>query len=404
MRANPDVVLRRFVQRETGSMALFSLFIFLSMLFMAGLAIDLMRHENERLRLQGTADRAVLAAALMGEDDDGPTPEQIARAYFAAEGFGPQLGENIAIDPIGSTGRRVTVYPAARVGTLFSQLIGIDSFDMVTPSRAEEIGGSDGPVEIEMVLVLDTSGSMNSQGKIDALRTAANQLASDILTTPGTAQNAITLVPYHSAVLPPAGWLNAYTNTVGSGPCNDWYSWTQVTNTPSQYTERFNCATNDWRTIRPYLDDPAVAQGYINQLLASGGTRIDTAVRWGATFFDPTVQPMLNTMIMQGLVNSAFTNRPYPWEQTGVMRAMVLLTDGINGGSDPDTISTCNALKAQGVTIYTVAFQAPSQGVSLMQSCASAASHFYNADVSEISAAFQGIVASIQAQALRLTL
>lgn len=397
--------LRAFVANQQGTLAVFSLFIFLSMLFMAGLAIDLMRHENERIRMQNTADRAVIAATLVNENAaSAPTPESILQAYFAAEGLTDQLGSNYNIEALGTTGRRVTVYPGAQVNTLLSSIIGIDSFDMVTPAQAEQIVGADGG-KLELVMVLDISGSMNGQGKIGAMQTAANDLITTVLDAPGTDEAAVTLVPYHSRVLPPPGVLNSFTNATGNGACNTWNSWTDLTNTPAQPTNRTGCVTDTWRTIRPYLDNPAEATGFVNQLVASGGTSIDLGVRWGAAFFDPAMRPIINDMIVAGDVDPVFQNRPLDWNTTDATRVLILLTDGQNNAaqSDTNTLEVCTALKNLNVTIYAVAFQAPAAGATLMQSCASSASHYYEADVNEIQSAFEGITNSIQAQMLRLT-
>lgn len=396
----------RFGSDQNGTIAVFSLFVFLAMILVAGLAIDLARHENERVRMQGTADRAVLAAAQANETGSGETPEQIARAYFAADNLSPQLGNQIRVTIAEDGGRTVRVVPGARIPSLFGQLLGIDSLDMVTPSEASEVMGNEGGVDVELVMVLDTSGSMNGSGKIAAMRGAANDLITQLLTDSTSSDVAISLVPYHTDVLPPTGFLNQFTNVSGSGACNTWANWSTLSNTPSLATMRRNCSTNVWRTMRPFLNDPVQAQAHINALRARGGTSTDVGMRWGAAMFDNDMAPIISNAISTGMINSAFEGRPYAWNTPNVMRALIFLTDGQNNYavSDQNTIETCTALKANGVTIYTVAFQAPTSGEQLLQACASSASHHYNADVSSIATAFQGIAGTIQAQALRLTL
>lgn len=398
--------LQSFRTDQSGTMAVFSLFVFLAMILVAGLAIDMARHENERVRMQGTADRAVLAAAQANESGSGETPEQIARAYFAADGLTPQLGNQIRVTTDEHGGHTVRVVPGARVPSLFGQLVGIDSLDMVTPAEASEAMGVQGGMDVELVMVLDISGSMNGSGKITAMQNAANDLITQLLTDPTSSDVAISLVPYHSYVLPPTGFLNQFTNASGAGACNTWANWSTLTGTPTLATARQSCATQVWRTMRPFLNDPTQAQAYVNALQASGGTSVDVGVRWGAAMFDPDMGPIISNAISTGTINPVFQGRPYGWNTPNVMRALILLTDGQNNyqSADQNTIDTCTALKANGVTIYTVAFQAPSSGQQLLQACASSASHHYNADVSNIAAAFQGIAGTIQAQALRLTL
>ena len=59
-----------FLRSEEGSITAFSLFIFLMMLFVGGMAVDLMRFETRRAALQNTLDAATLAATNLRSDSD----------------------------------------------------------------------------------------------------------------------------------------------------------------------------------------------------------------------------------------------------------------------------------------------------------------------------------------------
>lgn len=412
---SPRRILRRGCQRfaraEDGTMAVFSLFVFVAMILLGGLAVDMMRYENERIRMQGTADRAVLAATMLRQNVSGATPTQILQAYFAAEGLSDQLGSNFRIEDDPEQGRVVTVFPAATVPSLFMRLTGVDSIGMVTPARAAEAfqGGPD----VELVMVLDVSGSMNGQGKIDAMRDAAVELTTSLLNDAEEVGDVgITLVPYDTWVLPPAGFLNHFSNAAGSGACNDWLLWSQIVGSLNLLTNRVNCNTASWRTVRPYVSDPDLATTYINDLRASGTTSIDLGIRYGALFFDPTIRPAISELIANNEIDPAFEGRPYDWDEPGVVRALILLTDGQNccGERYPELLqdlnaeSVCDSLKDQGVLIYAIAYQAPSSGAALMQDCASSPSHYFNTTADGIIDVFRGITSSIQTQALRLTL
>ncbi len=403
--------LRRFAGAEDGTLAVFSLFVFLAMVLFGGLAIDMMRYENERIRLQSTADRAVLAATMMRETPGDPTREEILRAYFAAEGLEDQLGNNFTIDEDDESGRIITVYPTAMVPSLFMQLVGIDGMGMIAPAQAAETV-SGGP-DVELVMVLDVSGSMAGSAKIGAMRTAAVALTNELLTdVEEVGDVAITLVPYSTWVLPPAGFLNHFTNISGSGACNDWLLWTQITGSLNLLTTRESCDTSSWRTVRPFVSDATQAASHINALQASGTTSIDLGIRYGALFFDPSIQPAISELIANGEIDPAFEGRPRAWNEGGVVRALILLTDGENCCGqrystlvqDANAVAVCSALKAQGVLIYAIAYQAPTRGAALMQSCASSPSHYFNTTTEQIIDVFRGISASIQTQALRLTL
>lgn len=392
-------------------MAALSIFVFVAMVLFSGLAIDMMRYENERIRMQNTADRAVLAATMMRENVSNATPEQILQAYFAAEGLTDQLGDHYSVDEDSESGRVITVAPAASVPSLFMQLVGVDDIGVVTPARAAETfaGGPD----VELVMVLDVSGSMNGQQKLGAMQEAAINLSNELL---NNAQNVgdvgITLVPYDTWVLPPAGFLNHFSYTAGNGACNDWLLWTQITGSVNLLTNRQNCNTATWRTVRPYVSNATLAAQYINDLRASGTTSIDLGVRYGALFFDPSIRPAISDLIANGEVDPAFEGRPHDWDDPNVVRALILLTDGTNccgerystQMQDGNAESVCSALKAQGVLIYAIAYQAPPSGAELMQNCASSPNYFFNTSADQIIDVFRGISSSIQTQALRLTL
>ncbi|MFD1193424.1 pilus assembly protein TadG-related protein [Seohaeicola saemankumensis] len=61
----------------------------------------------------------------------------------------------------------------------------------------------------------------------------------------------------------------------------------------------------------------------------------------------------------------------------------------------------CTKMKEKGVVIYTVAFEAPSMGQSLLRDCASSPNHAFDVDGLEIASAFSSIATSIRK--LRLT-
>lgn len=398
-----------FLRDQQGTFAVFSLFVFLSMILVAGLAIDLMRHETVRLRMQGVTDRAVLAATSLRQSPNSGTPEQILTAYFAAEGLSDQLGNQYSIVDDPEEGRSITVVPTATVPSLFMRLLGINSFAVATPASAQESVGN--RVRVELVMVLDVSGSMGSGNKIGTMREAAAQLANTLLADNNDGAVAISLVPYDTWVLPPAGFLNSFTNISGSGACNDWTVWNIITNTLSQATERRSCSSATWRTVRPYQHDAAITVGHINALVAANTTSIDLGVRWGALHFDPSMQPAISDLITNGAVSPVFQGRPFDWDEPDLVRAMILLTDGQNccgsrysrAQQDLNTIAVCTELKARDVIIYSIAFQAPAGGAALMQACASSPSHYFNANVNELVAVFEAIGNNVQTQALRLT-
>ena len=390
---------------------MFSLFVFCAMLLVAGLAIDSIRHETLRVRMQGVTDRAVLAATMMGDNNGFATPEQLLESYFTAAGLEDQLNGQYEITESPWTGRNVRAVPGASVPTLFSNLIGIDEFDITTPAEAAEAVTS---VWLDIVLVVDISGSMGFNGgnRIILLRQAASQFAETLLSENEDRKVSLTIVPYDTSVLPPPSMLNHFSNLTGaSGACPDFNSWNSIANGASASMFRRECHEDEWGQIQPYIAEPGPAIAAINALQPRDVTSIDLGARWGAMFFDPTIRPAVDEMINLGQVDDDFSGRPFDWAEPNVVRAMVLMTDGENccghrysqAVQDQNTLDVCTQLKNQGVLIYTVAFEAPPAGQSLMQGCASSPSHYFDSNVGGLMNIFAAIAANVVTQTLRLT-
>lgn len=72
-----------------------------------------------------------------------------------------------------------------------------------------------------------------------------------------------------------------------------------------------------------------------------------------------------------------------------------------NSTKNTRTKAICDAAKAQGIIVYTIGFEAPSNGRAVLRDCASTDAHFYDVAGLEIKEAFKSIATSIRQ--LRLT-
>lgn len=439
MRMLSKSMLLRFLNRQDGAMVLIGLFLFVGMLFTASLALDMARFENERARVQGVADRAVLAAANIRRQGDGAiSPEEFVRGYFLAEGFTPeQLDQWTIVGGDGVTGRSVTVVPTGRMRTMLMNLIGVDDLPIAAPARAE-VGTAQ---QIEVVMVLDISGSMgirtaNGLTRLQNLKVAASTMVNDLFEDRAPGDVAITLVPYEGWVVPPPGLLDTFTNITGSGICADFRDWNDLSYWLGNATaaaavsqnqvaanairrsrgariERVNCGpTYGFRVMRPLMTDPVAINAQIEALQTLGTTSIDLGVRFGAMMMDTDMRPFINAEIDAGRLPETMRGRPFGPDTANAMRIMVLMTDGENccghrfqpAQQDTHTRMVCDNLKAEGITVFAVAFEAPQRGVNLMSYCASSPGHFFNTNGAGVSDAFRAIGRQINAQSLRLTL
>ena len=123
--------VRRFRRDEDGSMIIFTLFLILMMLIVGGMAVDLMRFETNRSRLQATSDRATLAAADL---DQTLSPEAVVRDYFEKAGLLDQLASVTVTETFNS--RMVSVQSSIQVNMMFMDLLGVSHLEAPAASTA----------------------------------------------------------------------------------------------------------------------------------------------------------------------------------------------------------------------------------------------------------------------------
>lgn len=437
-----------WLRRADGSITVFSLFVFFAMFLVAGIAVDVMRVEHERVRMQGATDRAVLSATMMRENISGATPEQIVDSFMAAEGLANFVQHPITVREYDG-GRDVLVQARARMPTTFMRLMGVDQVIVGTPAQAQEALGR---IDFELVLVLDVSGSMNDMDRMSNLRSAVLAFTESLFEIAEPGQLGISIVPYSTeVVLPPEviAHLNpsAPTNIELPGApqyCIEFGDWTNVGNqvrsirqnngnangagngngglaTEGQWQRRWCDLRSNTTYTQPmasaYLLNQDQVVAYMDTLGPVWGTSIDLGVVTGGLFFDPALRAATAEMVANGRVDALFADRPFDWDRPGVLRAMVLMTDGENccfhvghaatrhaslEVQNGFTLDTCRGLRDRGVTIYSIAFEAPDGGTELMRACATSDNHFFSTSSNALIDIFRGISTHIQLQALRL--
>jgi len=373
--------VRRFQNDERGSLIIFSLYLFAMMLVIGGLAVDVMRAEHRRTRIQYTLDRAVLAAASMEQT---VPAQEVVDDYFEKAGLG-SISPTVTVEESGNSSatlRRRVVADMSGVGTtptietIFLRMDIRKAFGLSSSGRVEYLAtpaaasAEDGVSRVEVSLVVDVSGSMGwaSQSggtKINALRAAARQFV-DILLLEQPEENAysISIVPYSAQVNAGAALLNRMnvTNEHNYSDCVDFdeadYSTTEINSlVPLQrsghigyyYTAHHKqmavrdntvywpCMTDDqYRVtadnykILPLSGDAATLKTYINRLTPHGNTSTEIGLKWGAALLDPSMRQTVTGLIDDGIVDSDYSGRPFGYANTGVMKVIVVMTDGRN--------------------------------------------------------------------------
>ncbi|PZQ99145.1 MAG: hypothetical protein DI533_00065 [Cereibacter sphaeroides] len=340
-RIRRPAVLQRFAQSESGGAIVLALIFFTLMVMMGGLAVDLMRYEVRRTTLQQTTDRAVLAAASMGQKLE---PEDVVRDYFLKAGLADKL-KDVSVDE-NFNSRSVIVHASSEVDPFFMQMLGINELDAPAYSRAQER-----ITDIEVSLVLDISGSMDSNNRLINLKPAAREFVDLIFDGSQEGRTTMSIIPYSGQVnlgQTMASVFN-YTPIQSTSWCFDLPSTTFTSTTVSQSTaiiqashvdpftgsgtrapSLFFCPPASGNTVLPFSDSPTALKNKISGLDADGNTSIDIGVKWGMTLLDPASNGIVTSLISKGVVNSTYSDRPINPSAREVIKALVVMTDGEN--------------------------------------------------------------------------
>lgn len=193
---------------EDGAIIVLTLLLLISMLIVGGMAVDFMRFESERTKLQSVSDRAVLAAASLDQNRDAA---EVITEFFETAGYGDAIVGTPFIDKTDS-GATVRVDSQIDMSTFYLRLAGIDTLS--APAAATAIQGTG---KVEVSLVLDISGSMgnnvtgtitNADGSQSTvtrtrmwfLQRAASQFIDDLLLPEYEDRISINLINYSQHV------------------------------------------------------------------------------------------------------------------------------------------------------------------------------------------------------------
>lgn len=331
-----------FWRDETGTVTIFALMMFILMLAAGGIAIDVMRYETQRTQLQYTLDRAVLAAAALNQTED---PETVVIDYFATSGL-ENYRLNVNVDE-GLNYRRVSAYAEMDLRADFMNMFGV--YALTSPARGT---AEERIMDIEISMVLDISGSMGSNHKIDNMQDAANEFIDTVLEANQDEQQvSISIIPYNSQVNAGSTLASVFTLSDEHSESNctrfDALDYSQTAIDPSVAIERIahfdynnrnsyryfrspHCPTSDYAAILPWSNDADALHSLVNSLNANGNTAIDLGMKWGVGLLDPAAQPAVSNLIAAGSVDTDFQGRPFSYDEDEVLKIVILMTDGQN--------------------------------------------------------------------------
>lgn len=341
------LVPRKFISREDGTVTIFGMMMFVLMVGVGGIAIDVMRYETQRAQLQYTLDRAVLAAASLSQS---LPPEDVVHNYFETAGL---QDYRLRVEVIqGLNFRRVNAIAEMELRSLFMHLFGVRVLTSPAAGAAEERVRN-----IEVSMVIDISGSMDSSNRMTNLRPAARQFVTDVMGANDNPDNnqlvSVSIVPYN-------GHVNAGTTINSVFDLSDEHSYSNCSrfysadfnttvidpNVEIQRMGHFDIRTNSWDqsssiwlprcpiddygAILPWSQDETALHDLIDSFDPGGSTAIDAGMKWAVGLLDPAARPAVNALVDAGVVHADFEDRPAAYNDPETLKVVVLMTDGQN--------------------------------------------------------------------------
>jgi Mg-chelatase subunit ChlD len=350
-----------FGRAEDGTILIFTAIMLITMLVLAGMGLDIMKYETTRTNLQQTADRATLASASLSQQLD---PEDVARDYFEKAGLADKLTMVRVTTAINA--RTVEVEARAETNPIFLDLI--DRFEEATLQARAFSAAEQRITNLEIMLVLDVSGSMGSNSRLTNLQSAAREFVDTVFENDTENRISIGIVPFNGQVNLPENMQQLFNRQFDHGRANvncfdlpaavysgmslssatplpvtgdvDTFSPTSQSNSfvdPANTSETSGATpreANKWcpprsvNQVVPPTRNATLLKNRISGLQAVGATSINAGFKWGLAMLDPAFRPQQQALVTAGLIPAHLNNRPYNYKQEDTLKIIVLMTDG----------------------------------------------------------------------------
>jgi Flp pilus assembly protein TadG len=440
-RQNAFLKLKSFAADQSGNVGMIFGGTLLVMTAAVGGAIDYGRAVNARSQTQNALDAASLAGGRVLQTG-GTTAKavDVAKKVYTSQKATHTSVDTVAFAVPTSGGTSIVPSGTVAVGTPFLSIIGITKLSVVANAATVSgscVGpscgaGSNAGTNIEISLMLDTTGSMQGD-KLAALKVAAKDLiditvwadqskyTSKIALAPfsqdvnvGSYFNAVTGVTgNYSCVVERAG-VNEFTDVSPAGAGN-----ASSNNTMVPWNQRSSCGEST--KLVPLTADKAVLKTAIDTMTAENTTAGALGTAWAWYL----LSPQWNNIFTGSSAPASYSQLTEltPENQPKLRKIAILMTDGeyntYQQGSGLTTaqisakaVSLCTAMKARGIQVFTIGFQVGTTGaaVNTLTDCASShvidtgasVKSFYNAETATaLQAAFRDI--ALQISKLRLT-
>jgi Flp pilus assembly protein TadG len=396
---------REFGRDRRGALAVAFAVAMYPIMMMICAAVDLSRMSQQQARLQAALDAAALFVARLVADGKSPADLSAAARQIVEGNVNPTEMFNVSVSAV-MDGSSIRVTGSGQLNPMIANIL--------TGSNLK-VAGTSGAMwrtkKIDLVLVLDNTGSMSSSGKMTALKDAATNLINTMQAVSNRPDAIrIGIVPFDVQVRVGTTYKNeswlTYAGVSGLNSGN----WTGCvadrdqshdvtdtppsTGTPATLFPARNCTNSALTSILPLTTDWVALRAKVAAMSPAGNTNVTIGLAWGFHMLTPS-QPLTNARTLA--------------QEPDLERIVILLTDGdntqnrwtTNGSSiDARTDLACTNVKANGIRVYTI--RVINGDAALLRRCATQTSMYYDVrTASELGPVFQRIAAEIGQ--LRLT-
>jgi Flp pilus assembly protein TadG/uncharacterized protein YegL len=363
------------IRDRSGNFALTFAFTIVPVIVAIGCSFDYVQALNTHRKMQSDLDAALVAAVQsVGTKDEVALKAEInnwLEAEAETKGYYTLNVDGIAIDTANAT---IKASVSATVPTTFLNVAGIHTVPVTV--EAAVLGGKDSTAStnsgFSMYLVLDRSGSMDE---------------------------------YTNSTYTTTCYANEKKKT-GAYSCTKKYKKIESlklavsdlmvkllsVDPDAKYVRTGAVSYNlDMQTPSALAWGETAASAYVTSLTATGGTSSTNAFKTAYDSLSTTSEDSIHEKM-----NGTTTPKKY----------IVFMTDGDNNYTSDDTATKklCDKARTAGITVYTIAFMAPSKGQALLKYCATtAADYFEPENTAQLVSAFQVIAETSSKTAVRLT-
>ena len=400
MERSRALMWKRFAADAVGGVGFMFALAVVPVLGLVGAAVDYSRTSQAHAHLQRAVDAAALAAGKVALEQNRKDVDKNARDVFNGA-FPRSDGVTVTKFSVTAAGDLLTVAVDAQVRTMFGRFVGKTVTDL---SATASVPTS--TMSLEVVLVLDNTGSMAALGKMAALKDAAKNLIDTLQGASTGAYASIGIVAFNSQVNVgeanrDATWLTFTNPFIPADLKTDKTAWTGcVADRDQQYDVRDPVPTTAEATlypgvvckypgllpIKPLSRDFAGLKTAIDAMNPTGNTNTGIGLAWGMAMLTPGA-PLSTAQPPNGKLQ----------------KTIVFLTDGINTQNrwdtdpvqiDARTDRACEEIRKLNINLYTIRVIEGNE--TLLRNCATTPTMYYSVTVaSELKDVFKKIAGEI---------